>query len=86
MNYITEFIRKIATNNKIMSNGKLIGSISEEKEKGLEAYKNAVIDGGTFDLLDKSTQAMVLTVISGAYTMGWVDCRYTCIKKLSELT
>ena len=69
-----------------MSNETLIGSISEEKEKGLEAYKNAIIAGGTFDQLDKSTQSMVLTVISGAYTMGWVDCRYTCIKKLSELS
>ena len=69
-----------------MSNETLIGSISEERKKGLEAYKNAIIAGGTFDQLDKSTQSMVLTVISGAYTMGWVDCRYTCIKKLSELT
>ena len=69
-----------------MSNETLIGSISEERKKGLEAYKNAIIAGGTFDQLDKSTQSMVLTVISGAYTMGWVDCRYTCIKKLSELS
>ena len=69
-----------------MSNETLIGSISEEREKGLESYKNAIIAGGTFDQLDKSTQSMVLTVISGAYTMGWVDCRYTCIKKISELS
>ena len=74
------------TNNKIMSDKKLIGSISEEKEKGLKVYIDELIDGGSFDQLDKTTQSMVLTVISGAYSNGWIDCQHTCIKKISDLS
>lgn len=68
-----------------MTEKKFIGTLSEEKEKAFEEYKNKVFDGGALDGLSKATQEMVLTVLTGAYTMGWVDCRYTCIKKITEL-
>jgi hypothetical protein len=69
-----------------MSNEKLIGSISEEKAKQWEIFKQSLFEGDYMESLDANTKHTIEIVAKTAYSNGWIDCRYTCIKKISELS